>query len=776
MACLDGWRRTPKSPGGPTRLWVLALLLVCNGLSIASKEPAALELDRIEVVASAPLPGGDLPLGWVASHAQVLDGSVLQSTLASDLADVMRRSLLGLVLTPAQGNGQQPDLLFRGFMASPLAGNPQGLSVYLDGVRINESFGDVVNWDFLPPNAIARVSLLPGSPAAFGLNTLGGALVLDTRSGDVSPGLNVEALGGSWGRQGAGLDFGSGTADHHLFVAANRMRDAGWRRHSGSEIRRAFAKFGLGWDRWELLVALHGADNQLEGGQTLPLAMLDQPRQAYTWPDRNENRLSAVSLRAAWQQRPTQRWDGTIYLRRMSNANQSSNIAHDFDSTRVAGLENPEGSLDRSDTRTLAYGASLQWNTTAPSGRFASRSQAGLSVDAGLSDYSRWELPGLFTPDRRISPMGIGEQEVHARTTHRYAGAFFSHTASLGPSWQWQAAVRWNFAAIRLRDLSGENPALEGRHRYARFSPSASAAFAPNRHGNAFIGYSEGMRVPTPMELTCADPAAPCKLPNAFLADPPLRPVIARTLEAGWRSRPSETTRLSLAAFRASLRDDIWFVGSENLHSGYFQNLPRTLRQGVEAQIDWHSGSGLTLAAKYAYTRASFASAVELSAPANSTADTLGRIRVQPGDRLSGIPAHQLNLRLAYRAGAWQAAMDLYAQGPQFSRGDENNLDRHGRLPGFAVLNLEARCALGRGWELLGRLDNLADRRYGAFAVLGENFFTGPGASFDAAHKAATQFRAPGAPRTFWLALRHQWPVRNRIDSLQISNQGGNST
>lgn len=82
-----------------------------------------------------------------------------------------------------QGNPFQPDLNFRGFTASPLLGTPQGLSVYMDGVRLNQPFGDVVSWDLIPRSVIGSIALMPGSNALFGLNTLGGALAIQTKDG-----------------------------------------------------------------------------------------------------------------------------------------------------------------------------------------------------------------------------------------------------------------------------------------------------------------------------------------------------------------------------------------------------------------------------------------------------------------------------------------------------------------------------------------------------------------------------------------------------------------
>ena len=93
--------------------------------------------------------------------------------------------------------------------------------------------------------------------------------------------------------------------------------------------------------------------------------------------------------------------------------------------------------------------------------------------------------------------------------------------------------------------------------------------------------------------------------------------------------------------------------------------------------------------------------------------------------------------------------------GRQFARGDENNADARGVLPSYRVFNLASSHDLGRGWDLLLKVDNLFNRSFQSFGVLGQNFFTGPGQTFDADAAAAEQFRTPGAPRAAWLYLRY---------------------
>ena len=71
--------------------------------------------------------------------------------------------------------------------------------MFQDGVRINEPFGDGVNWDLIPNPAIATITLMPGSNPVFGLNTLGGAISITTKNGSTS---RVSSFKATAGRSG----------------------------------------------------------------------------------------------------------------------------------------------------------------------------------------------------------------------------------------------------------------------------------------------------------------------------------------------------------------------------------------------------------------------------------------------------------------------------------------------------------------------------------------------------------------------------------------------
>jgi hypothetical protein len=113
---------------------------------------------QTEVVGTTPLAGVDLAREEIASPVQTGNAREVQESGALDLPDFLNRRLSGVHVNEVQGNPFQPDVNYRGYTASPLLGTPQGLSVYMDGVRLNQPFGDVVSWDLIPRLAMAATS------------------------------------------------------------------------------------------------------------------------------------------------------------------------------------------------------------------------------------------------------------------------------------------------------------------------------------------------------------------------------------------------------------------------------------------------------------------------------------------------------------------------------------------------------------------------------------------------------------------------------------------
>jgi len=721
---------------------------------LAANPAAELEAPAVDVVGTTPLPGVGTPISAVPANVQTATDRQIEALPSPSLPDFLERGMAGFVSSTAQGNPFQPDVSFRGFSASPLLGTPQGMSVYVDGVRVNEPFGDVVNWDLIPKNAISSVTLIPGSNPVFGLNTLGGALAIITKSGSTYPGVAAQAYGGSFGRWALEAEAGGKRRNADFFVAGTAFRESGWREHTSSEVNQVFAKVGREDERNDIDLSVSAADNKLAGTQALPLSMLGSPRQAYTWPDETENRLGGLNLRASRAIDENNLLFANLYYRETKTTVFNSNVNDDCATgTCASTAANNRATIDQD-----RVGASLQYTRLAPIGGRKNQLTIGGNLDSARTSFRGESQPADFTPDRGTASSEAFQLDTAAKARQELYSLYVQDVLSVTEAWNVTLAASANGARVRIEDASGTQPELNGDHSFSRLNPAAGVAYSPRRGDTWYANYSEGMRAPTPVELTCADPAAPCHLPNIFLADPPLKKVVSRTIEVGLRQALGANLRASAALFRTELSDDIQFISSSGtaINAGFFQNVGDTRRQGLELGLEGGIGT-LRFAARYARVNATFESPFTAFSPNNSSANAAGDIRIEPGNRIPGIPRDTVKLRGeldAFEHATFGAT--LLAFSSQYARGDENNQDRNGPVPGYALLNLDARWRFTGDWEVFATVTNLFDRTYATFGVLGANFFTGPGNSFDAGNIQSEQFRTPGLPRAAWIGLRYE--------------------
>ena len=750
-----------------TTLAAVALLVSCPAL--AQNPATAIEAPTVHVIGTTPIPGLGTPLEEVPSQVQSLSARDIARRPQPDLPALLEQGFSGVSVSNGQGNAHQAEVNFRGFSASSLLGAPQGLSVFLDGVRANEAFGDNVNWDLIPINAIATGHLISGSNPVYGLNTLGAALSLNTKSGFSFPGQSARMVAGAFGRRGLEFESGGHGENTDWFVAGNALDERGWRDHSPSAIRQLFAKTGWQDDRTDIDLTLALAGNRLQGTQALPPAMLDHPRQPYTWPDRTDNDMSMISVRASRFVSSETLLSGNLYRRNFSSDNLSSNNNDNFNPLLATGRGNSQAFNSHSRVQQQTAGASLQLGLEGSLRGRPNQLSVGGAIDRGSVRYTQEQQEAMYSEDRNTVGSGGFAAQTAANIANAHYGLFFVNRWSFAERWSLSASGRYDIATVSIRDASGAAPLLDGDHSFRRFNPAAGVTFNPTLGSTWYANINQGMRAPTPMELTCADPAAPCRLPNSFLADPPLKPVIARTLEAGVRSRSgaapnsgtvSEKTGPALAwnasLFRTLLQDDIQFIASGGgINTGFFRNVGETERRGFDLGAGAAIGR-VRFSGNYTRIDARFLSAFRAHSPNNSAADAAGDIDVAGGNRLSGVPSHTLKLRAEWTlSSAWTLTATMNQVGRQYARGDENNADSGGRLPSYRIFNLAAAHDFGRGWDLLLKVDNAFNRSFQSFGVLGRNVFTGPGQSYDAAADAAGQFRTPGAPRAAWLYLRY---------------------
>jgi outer membrane receptor protein involved in Fe transport len=748
----------------PSRKRLIAVL-VGAGLAMCQDPASAAEaaeagsepvnLPAVEVVVTTPLPGLGTPLRDVPANVQTFRSKQLSQQKQSNLGEFLESNPTSVTINSAQGNPFQSDVNFRGFTASPVLGTPQGLSVFLDGARLNEPFGDVVNWDLIPQSAISSLQIIPGSNPTFGLNTLGGALAINTKNGRDFPGGAIETYGGSFGRKGLEFEYGGAGERIDYFATGNYVKDHGWAEHNASEVKQFFGKLGWHDARSQLSTSLTLADNALEGTQTLPVSFFDNVRQAYTFPDLNKNKLTFLTLTGRHDYSDALNVTSNLYYRKYRNSSVSSNLNGNFDP-----ITDPvQATNDRSLIDQDSFGAGVQLTSLSRIAGLENRVTVGATADLGKAIFTQDSQDAAFTADRAAVAISGFVQDTNAETRNRYYGLYFTDTLNINPQWSLTTSGRFNRAFVKIEDLSGADPLLNGEHTFTRFNPAVGVNFNPNDALTAYASYNEGMRSPTPIELACADPNAPCKLPNNFLADPALKMVVSKTMEAGLRGKWSRDTSWSAAIYRTELTDDIQFISADGaaVNAGYFQNVGKTSRQGLELTMATKAAA-LSGSVHYSYVDARFNSSFESNSPSNSAANANGTIQVISGNRIPGIPQHSFKLRLAYEVGDKASiGSNIAYNSSVFARGDENNLDVSGKVPGYVVVNLDGHVDIGGGLEVFARVANVFNKRYSNFGVLGENFFNGPGRSFDSSSVVNEQFRGVGVPRGAWLGLRYQW-------------------
>jgi iron complex outermembrane receptor protein len=751
----------------------LAHAQTTSGAASKAPEPAAKFKESLTVVGITPLPGIGVPLDRVPSNVQASTSTLMARTPGIHLGAQLGNALASVHLNEAQSSTFQPDVQFRGFAASPLLGLPQGLAVYQDGVRLNEPFGDTVNWDLLPSNAIAGVVMMPGSNPLFGLNALGGALSLQTKSGFSNAGHAARYSGGSFGRQWAELESGGSRGSLGYFIAGRWVHEEGWRRFSPSRVAQLFGSVERQTAAGRVAVSVTASTNRLIGNGPLPVQLLElDRREVFTHQDITSTTVglvtatarrrlgTGVELQSVGYVRPagvsTFNGDDTAYGACEASAfgdllcedEGGGDVVLDRDGralTTSGRLLNATNNRSRTSTR--GWGASGQLTSTRRVGGRESHFVAGAAVDGAASRYRAETELARLTESRGTVGAGLfdAEADVRLRTSVAHVGVFAGEFFSLTPRLTLSASTRVTRSAVRLEDQLGDE--LNGDHRFSGVNAAGGATFALAPPLTLFGGYSRSTRVPTPSELSCADPDDPCRLPNAFLADPPLAQVVARTWETGARGRAGELS-WNAAVFTTRNTDDIIFISSGPLtNHGHFANVGTTSRAGLEFTASGPAPFRIAWRGAYTYLRATFASPLVLGS-ANHPDAVNDELAVQAGSRLPNVPRHQLKGELVVPIRRLDLAASLSRFSSQFLRGDEANL--LAPIDAATTVNLVASYRVSRNVSLLARATNLFDTKPSSFGLLGEADDV-LGDAFD-----DPRFLSPGAPRALWVGAQVQ--------------------
>ena len=700
--------------------------------------------------------------------------------------DVLEDRATSVSTNAAQNNRLQPDVQYRGFAASPLLGLSQGLVVYQNGVRINEAFGDSVNWDLLPASSMETMDLIGGSNAIYGLNSIGGALVVHTRTGFSSEGGDASYTIGDYNTHDYSLSYGAHQADWGVFIALDKMDEAGWRDFSDSRVDSLYSSLGWRGDDSELDLFLNLGDSRLKGNGTLPVALLASDRSSvFTHVDQTKNQLfmTSLSFRHTFGDRGelsingfyrdlethTFNGDGADYEQCGSDVEENNDERGMVDTTEhlFAGYlckDDGEPAVDiggepvsndydainnRSHREQQSTGLTLQWLGHANIGGRDHNYVLGLDWYRGHTQFRSTVEFSQLTSSRGTVLTGRFDRDGNTALNTRVetGSVFVSDSIALTNAISVVLSARYNKTESSGFDPSGQRPALQGDHRFRNVNSGVGVLWQVDDALGVYANVQRSSRVPTPVELACSHPDAPCSLPNSFLADPPLEDVQSTSLELGIRGSAGSFQFYRIGGFWIGADEDIVFqtTGGVSSNRGYFQNAADTVRAGLEFEFAG-GGERWNWYLNYTYMEATFESPFTSSSPNNPAADE-GKLFVEAGSDIPGLPNHNLKIGTSVRvAEGLSLGVDYRYMDGVYLRGDEANVD--GKTDDWSVVDVHAHAELGSGVYVEARLDNAFDEQYETFGLYGE-----ADEVLDEFDDDSGRFLGPAMPRTWWLTL-----------------------
>jgi outer membrane receptor protein involved in Fe transport len=743
-----GAPKRSKGPMGPSPK-APAAAPAHAGTPAASGEGAPL-------VRTSPLAGSEIAVTKVAGAVATVGSEEIARSGAVAIEEVLQATVPGVIIADAQGNIFQTDIQYRGFSASPVDGVPQGLAVYQNGVRINEAFGDTLNWDFLPSVAIDSITLMSNNPV-FGLNAIGGSVSIAMKDGFGFQGVATDTRFGSFGRRMGSLQAGAQSGGVAAYIALEDIHDDGYRDLGSADVRRMYADLGARGDGKELHLNFTAADNFVGVAAASPVQLLDEGwSRVFTTPQTTHNVMDMVSANGSVAVSDTSKLSGVAYYRYFNQRHVDGNVSSAQDCgglgagspgflclVNVDGTITPLvdqngkaiptpagiiGEIDRTSVEAHSYGATLQATDKSRLLGHGNQLVVGASIDHGEVRYDASSEIGTVGSTFIVSGTGaiIANSDLHpvaVATTNTYYGLFFTDTFDVTKQLSLTAGGRYNLAQLELRDANGLSPNLNSDAAYARFNPMIGATYALVPGITLYAGYSEANRAPVPAELACSDPNAPCLIPAFLTSDPPLKQIVSHTSEVGVRGEATSRSgdhhlNWGISFFHTLNNNDIVNGYSTLIGRSFLENGGDTLRQGLEAKIRYRN-TKWSMYANYSYVDATFQSSLTLSSPNNPLNPSPGDnfiTEVHPGDRLPGIPAHTFKAGVDYWITTeWSAGASLVAASNQVFFGDEANLNV--RLPGYAVVGMHTAYDLTKNVQIYGIINNVFDKHYATYGT-----------------------------------------------------------
>ncbi|MBV9289203.1 MAG: TonB-dependent receptor [Hyphomicrobiales bacterium] len=727
----------------PRTAWRLAATSLLLGALAAAAHAETIELPTFNVVATTPLGGGEINVAQSPFSVWQTGAQDIQTFKDTTVPETLARQTPGVTVSNVSGNDFQPDVSYRGFDATPVTGKPEGLAVYQNGVRINEAFGDTVNWDLIPENAIEKMTIVAGNPI-FGLNALGGALNVTMKNGFDWQGFEADLRGGSFYHAQEELQYGKQVGDWSVYMAGAQINDGGWRIDSASQLTNFYGDVGYKANAFESHLQLTAGDTQFGASVFAPIQLLQNNwSSVWTVPQSTYNRMGMLAWTGSYAYSPTLSFQAGAYFRAFNQAHVDGNPtslspcppfscvngspAHDISGMIIPDISQNGaldlGEIDRSWTQSRSLGGSAQAVDTDKIDGRDNTLTVGASLDYGWTRYTGNSQLGTFFNDNNTSfpiipfPYIINEPgslvaPIAANTNNTYAGLYALDTFNATDRLTVSGGGRFNFAGINLEGASGA--LLNGYSSFFHFNPTIGLSYKITPDVNFYAGYAMSNRAPTPLELGCADPVHPCIIDNFLVSDPKLQQVVGQTFELGFRGLnnfgPWGRLQWSAGLFRTTLANDILPQQSAVTGYGYYANVGTTLRQGAELSAQW-TGDRWTAYANYTYIDAVYLTTFAESSPFNPFAGPNGFIPITNGSPIAGIPKNTVKAGVDYAVtDRWHVGADMVAASGPALLGNENGALP--QAPGYAIFGLHTSYQIGKQLQVYGLVQNLFDQRF----------------------------------------------------------------
>jgi iron complex outermembrane receptor protein len=686
----------------------------------AARRDSVHVLAPVEVQASiAPVAGPTIGSG-IPARITTLSGHDIDEWEPRTLPDVLG-SVAGVSVYDDLGSQYKLNVSYRGFNSGPTVGLPPGITVFLDGVRQNEADAQEVDFDLLPMEHVKRVELLSGTASLLGPNSLGGAINLVTDRGEGPAHGDLEVSGGSFGQaEVEGTVEGKSTNGWDYYLGGGYEREDGWRAGTSGRNFNGFLNLGhFGVERG-LGVQAAAAKSTVRSAGSLPESLYGDPQINFTPGDVDALNSEQLNL--------------TGYVPLAGGRGTLTIFGKRFDANRFNVNQAPDPNVTAL-TRTYTLGGTADWRRRLAIGANS------LSLRFGIDGSANWVHERIINTASDIAAVtgdltdgvalgGVGDEPQLGLTTDVKS-----------PSWDLagygiadytvkrvtlSAGARYDYIRVPFQNqLDNSDNTTNNFH---HFSPRGGINIDLGSGKSLYGSVGGSFRAPAIVELACADPTASCPLPFALGDDPPLDPVRATTYEVGGKLLHGNVL-LDGSLFRTDVRDEIFFIEAPgSLVSGFFTNLDRTRREGVELSVTSSLlNDQLSWYVNYAYTRATFQSDAQIFSTRSSTdfegSPLFGPNNVTSGDRMPLVPSNQVKGGFSARLPhGFRAGLDARWIGSQYLRGDEGNEEQ--QLDPYFVLGARAGYSY-RAWDFSAVVTNVLNNHDPIFGTFNANAQTG---------------------------------------------------